>query len=499
MHYPKLSAFLCGFVSVTALPPLHILPVLFIGISILLILIWKSDTPKQAFLRGYCFGFSFFSFGLSWIGNAVLIDQTYLMFLYPIIFISCGAFFALFIAVPAWLSRYLKKPLCTYLSFCALIVIFEWIRSFILTGFPWNLWGTVFAFSTSFIQLSAFGGTYLLSLLALLIFGAPFFWIISPSKTRFISTFGISFLSLFIIFYAGQIRLDKESNEKSTTIIRFVQPSIPQTLKWNPTSLEQNFDTHINLSKQDIPKEISAILWGETASPFPLDFDEEHNQKIRQAIPEKGYLITGMVRYYTHKGYPKAANSLMAFDSHGNPVAYYDKSHLVPFGEYIPLRRWLPNWLRPLANTIGTFTPGPGPQKIELQNLPSFGVAICYEAIFPHKILDQANRPEWIINPTNDGWYGDSFGPHQHFTATRLRAVEEGITIARIANNGISALISPYGTIIGKLNLNQAGFIDLSLPVKTSLSTTYSRYGNAIILNICIFLLALALLFHFKP
>lgn len=490
---------MCGWISVAALPPLHLFPLLFVSISLLLFLIQKSATPKQAFLRGYCFGFAFFAFGLLWIGNAVLIDRTFLMMLYPIIFIACGAFFGLFAAIPAWLSFRFQKPVSVYLSFCALSVVFEWIRSFFLTGFPWNLWGSVFAFQTALLQFAAYGGTYLLSLLALLICGAPFLWLARPDKKSAAAAGAVSVVLLGFMFAAGLLRLNSEKHAPSSTIVRFVQPSIPQTLKWNAASLEQNLDAYIALSKQKPLRGVSAVLWGETASPFPLDMDEAHNYKARQAVPENGYLITGQIRYRFQDGRTQASNSVMVFDDRGSPVAYYDKAHLVPFGEYVPLRRWLPNWLRPLANTVGTFAAGSGPQKISLSGLPDFGAAICYEAIFPHRIINQKDRPQWIINPTNDGWYGVSFGPYQHFTAARLRAVEEGVTVARIANNGISALISPYGTVLGKLNLNETGALDIPLPTQISFPTAYSKYGNLSVLIICTFLLFTAFILHPNP
>lgn len=459
----------------------------------------RSPSPKTAFIRGWCFGFSFFSFGLSWIGNAVLIDNTFLCWLYPLIFLACGIFFGLFVAVPAWLSFYFRKPVAQYLAFCALVVLFEWLRSFFLTGFPWNLWGTVLAFSTPLIQLSSVGGTYLLSLIALLICGAPFLWLADPGRGRLLLSTGIiTALSGFIIAF-GLLRLSSETPAASPTVIRIVQPSIPQTFKWDNASLEQNLDSYIELSRQKPLDGVSAVIWGETASPFPLDIDEAHNYKVRAAIPDSGYLITGLVRYHFKNGGSRASNSMMVFDKSGNPAAYYDKSHLVPFGEYIPLRSWLPDWLRPLANTVGTFTPGKGPEVISLPGLPDLGAIICYEAIFPGRIINPDHRPQWVINPTNDGWYGDSFGPRQHFVATRLRAVEEGVTIVRAANNGISGVISPYGTVLARLNLNQKGVADAALPAQMSFPTPYGKYGNVIILFICTFLLYIAFLIRPKP
>ena len=476
-----------------ALPPFYVFPLLFITVSLWIWLIDRSDSPRRAFACGYWFGFSFFAFGLCWIGNALLLDNTFLRWLYPVVFLACGVFFAFFFAVPAYLSWFFKTAVARYLAFAGLIVVFEWIRSFFLTGFPWNLWGSVLAFHTALLQPASVGGAYLLSLLVLLICGAPFLYLAAPNRKNLILSGSIIFILFGGTALWGGLRLQEESSAPSSTLIRIVQPSIPQSFKWDEGLLEQNLDTYLNFSRKAPTDGIKAVIWGETASPFPLDFDEAHNFKVRGIIPQEGYLITGQVRYHTRDSRRQASNSLLVFDNRGNPRAWYDKFHLVPFGEYIPLRRFLPDWLRPLANTVGTFTPGPGPKKITLPGLPDFGAAICYEAIFPGRILDSNNRPQWLINPANDGWYGNSAGPHQHLVAARIRAVEEGITVVRAANSGISAVISPFGTIIKQLGLNQADVLDVYLPQQLSLPTLYGQYGNFIILMICFILINRAL------
>ena len=259
-------------------------------------------------------------------------------------------------------------------------------------------------------------------------------------------------------------------------------------MKWNKETLEKNLQDYIKLSQTKGYENKDFIIWGETASPFPLDIDTFHRQKVTEAIPPQGYLITGTLRYMIDKygeAFPK--NSILIIDKRGDIIGEYDKSHLVPFGEYIPMREYLPSFVRPIANSIANFLSGSGPSTTKIKNYPSIGSVICYEIIFPHEIVNQNQRPEWIINATNDGWYGNSAGPYQHLVATQLRAVEEGISIVRAANSGISAIITPLGKIQNKIGLNQRGILDDRLPLQLNLYTSYGKYGNKIPLILVIF------------
>lgn len=493
LRHPLILAFLCGWLSVAALPPFYLFPFLFITFGIFLGLLNLFPGFKNGFKIGYAFGFGFFAFGFSWIGNALLIDIASFGWLYPLVLIACGAFFGLFAAFPAAISSYFTSFRARYLALAALWVIFEWLRSFILTGFPWNLLGTVLGFQNELLQTASQGGTYLLSLLVFLTVTAPaLFFHYRTRISLFLSIF-IPAVILGCLFLYGHNRLANQCFEESSTTIRLVQPAIPQAMKWNRSTLEDNFSKYIALSQSFGHDKVDFVIWGETAAPYPLDLDPDHLKLVTKAVPADGYLITGLVRYeFDADGKYYPYNSLFTIDRSGRILNHYDKFHLVPFGEYIPLKQYLPEWVRPLASIIGTFRAGSGPQRLEVAGQPSFGALICYEVIFPHQILNQQQRPDWIINLTNDGWYGNSAGPRQHLLSTRLRAIEEGITIARAANTGISALISPYGTILGQIDLNKKGILDIKLPRNSQFSTTYSRFGNIIILTVSALLILLA-------
>lgn len=487
--YKNLIAFISGGVSVLGFAPYFNVAASVLCFSFFLYLLLSCKNKKELFLLGYSFGFAHFAFGLIWIGNALLIAPEKFGWLYPVVFLASGAFFGLFFALPAMFTHYARKSWQKWIVFVALMVVFEWIRSFFLTGFPWNLSGYGLAFSDEIVQTASVGGVYLLSLIAL--FDYTFFGFLCFEKNM--KKAGI-LLVLFVVcnllvWSGGYWRLKNADVEKNGVIVRIVQPSIPQTLKWKKNAAEENFEKYINLSGKETSEKPDIIVWGETASPFSLDVDDEQRKKLLPILNKGSYLIAGMVTFsFNSFGYVPH-NSLVVFDETGEVVDYYHKSHLVPFGEYIPLRKYLPNFIRPIANAIGTFGKGKGPKVIRLKNLSSFGGIICYEVIFPHEIVNKDNRPDFLVNATNDAWYGDSAGPYQHWVAAKLRAVEEGIAVVRVANNGISGLINAYGTEEKKLPLNYSGFADVELNKPMNRITWYAKLGNMTVLMFCLILI----------
>lgn len=482
----KKWAFILGMAAVGVLPP-HNMPWLgFFTFPALLLLINAAPTKKTAFAIGYWFGFGYFACNMAWIGNALLIDAARFGWLYPLTLAAAGGFFGLFVAFPALLCRFFNGLPARYLGFSAFWVIFEWIRSFIFTGFPWNLLGSALAFSDTMLQAAALVGTYGLSLWALMAFAAPAIYIQNPNKKTAAVSLAVPLLLAGLTFCYGYARLKQADTTPSEITVRIVQPAIPQGMKWNSKKLESNFAKYIQLSQAPGFEKVKITVWGETATPFPLDFEPQYLSQIAKAVPPQGYLITGLVRYQYNNGEFRPLNSMFAINDAGKIVASYDKSHLVPFGEYIPLRSLLPEWIRPVTNAVADFIPGNGPDVTKLPDIPGFGTLICYEIIFPHQVINPNNRPDWLINLTNDGWYGNSQGPYQHLVTTRLRAIEEGRTIVRAANTGISAVISPYGKIIASLGLDKGGWIDADLPKQMFLPTIYGHWGNIIPLILCL-------------
>lgn len=496
VQYHKICSFILGAISVAALPPYYIFPAAIIAFSGLFYLLTKADSLKHSFAIGYWFGVAHFGLGLSWIANALLVDIASFGWLYPITIIAAGIFFGLFSGLATFSICKFPTFISKYLSFAAFWGLSEWLRSFILTGFPWNLLGTILTFSPELYQSASLIGTYGLSLLTILFCTAPAL-IFSSQKVDKIFALIIILLLPTTNYTYGIYRLHqyRELFTPNGIKIRLVQPSIPQNLKWDRDTLEQNFAKHIELSKQDGLNDVDFVIWGETASPFPLDIDTKHRQQLQTAIPSQGHLITGTVRIQISPyGQTVPFNSMLIFNKQGDVVSHYDKSHLVPFGEYIPLREYLPSWIRPITNTITNFQAGSGPRSIHINSLPEFTPLICYEIIFPSQVTNKQDRPQWLINLTNDGWYGDSAGPYQHLVSTIMRATEEGLTTVRVANNGISAIITPLGEISAQMPLNYIGILDAKLPQKLSHPTLYSHYGN--IIPLCLIALLLLVAFY---
>jgi apolipoprotein N-acyltransferase len=263
-------------------------------------------------------------------------------------------------------------------------------------------------------------------------------------------------------------------------------------MKWEPTAAQRNFRLLLDLSSAPESRKLAAVVWPEAATPFLLGRDAYHRHEIAAVAADRGYVITGAVRTNPPPGpVVQVWNSIEAVDGKDEIVARYDKAHLVPFGEYMPLRDVLP--LRKITPGSLDYSAGPGPRTIELPGLPPFAPLICYEIIFPGAIVDEHDRPAWILNVTNDAWYGRTSGPYQHFAIARTRAVEEGLPLVRVANNGISGIVDPAGRVVARIDLDTVGYADLPLPAENPAPTLYARGGDWILLALlCLGLLPVA-------
>jgi len=470
---------LLGLLAVAALPPVQALPALWLSFPGLIWLIDGARTRRQAFLDGWWFGFGFFSAGLYWIAYALLVDPVRYGWMVPFAIFGLGGFLALFVGATTWGARRWARPgPARVMLFAALWVILEWVRSWLFTGFPWNLIGSVWLSVLPVAQVAALAGTFGLSLLTLLAAGLPALLARGGAGHRLAAASGLGLLVLAATW--GALRM---GNDPVPTVpgvrLRLVQANIEQTLKWKPEMRLQNLNLHLTLTQAPGWEGITDVIWPETAAPSFLDRDPGAVRLMAAAVPPGGLLIAGTVRGTAPQVEPfQVWNSLQAMDGSGAIVGTYDKAHLVPFGEYVPLHDWLP--LAKITAGAVDFTPGPGPRTIALPGLPPVGPQICYEAIFPGAVVDRAHRPAWMLNVTNDGWYGISAGPYQHLAAARLRAIEEGLPLVRAANTGISAVVDPFGRITTSLGLGRRGVLDADLPQALPDQLTYARFGNAV-------------------
>ncbi len=258
--------------------------------------------------------------------------------------------------------------------------------------------------------------------------------------------------------------------------LRLVQANIAQHHKWRDDLRADHFARHVELTAAPAAAPITLVIWPETAVPYLLDREPERLAMIADLVPPGGLLITGAVRATPEGMTPfQVWNSLRVIDDGGAVVATYDKHHLVPFGEYVPFRGILT--LVKLTAGAVDYSPGPGPRTLALDGLPSVSPLICYEAIFPGQVTDPDDRPGWLLNVTNDGWYGVSTGPYQHLAQARLRAVEEGLPLVRAANTGISAVVDSFGRVTASLGLAKAGVVDAALPMALPDPTPFARAG----------------------
>jgi apolipoprotein N-acyltransferase len=284
-------------------------------------------------------------------------------------------------------------------------------------------------------------------------------------------------------------------------MLRLVQPNIDQASKWLPELRRGHIENQMRLSSgpgtEPASRPVSHVIWAETAVPFLLANEPELRSQLAGIVPRNGLLIAGAPRMGDSGAPLRMWNSLHGLDETGAVVGTYDKHHLVPFGEYTPLRSVL-GWLGLGKLTIGGqgFSTGPGLVTLTLPGLPPFSPLICYEVIFPGRVVANNPRPQWLLNITNDAWFGVSSGPYQHFASARIRAVEEGLPMVRVANSGISAVVDPYGRLLGRLRLNQAGVLDSPLPKPARSVTLYAEYGDILGLFLIAILAFSALIFR---
>ncbi len=375
--------------------------------------------------------------------------------------------------------------------------IAEWLRGHILTGLPWNVIGYALTAPLILLQSASLIGIYGLTLITVIALAAPLVaWVDArerqASPARGLSGFAISatLLVLCLVWGAGRLALP-EPPDVAGARVRLVQPSIRQREKWRPEHQERIFREHLALSRrnaagiEDGLKGVAAVIWPEAAMPFLPLASPQALAMIGELLPAGTYLISGALRVETAPEGPAGTlrrlvyNSLMVFGPGSLLAALYDKIHLVPFGEYLPLQSTLEAiGLEQLSRLRGGFAAGPRPRPLlSVPGLPRIGPLVCYEAIFPSAIVQGAERPGVLVNLTNDGWFGNTTGPRQHFHQARVRAAEEGLPILRVANNGISAVIDARGAVRQRLDLDVKGVIDAIVPGVLA-PPPYARLGD---------------------
>ncbi len=424
---------------------------------------WAAQSWRRAFWIGFAWGWGFFVAGLYWITDAILTDVAQFWWLVPIAVPALALPLAVFVAGPAVLAWRVRAGWPRVLVFAGAWVLFEMLRGWVFTGFPWNLLGTVWAFGALPIQAAAWVGVHGLSLATVIIAATPLLG-------RRAMLGGAAALAGFALF--GLVRLWPAEPPPQPVGLLIVQGNVAQEVKWREDQRIPILRRYIEArAKPRWPRcgscrrtETLVVIWPETAVPFLVADDPEVRQLIAGALPQRAILLTGTVRaeYGPDRRLRRVFNSLVAIDPAGEVRGIADKIHLVPFGEYMPLSGLLP--IRLVQGGMD-FTPGGELQPMRVDGVPSFGTLICYEVIFPAAVVPR-ERPEWLVNVTNDAWFGISAGPWQHLAAARLRAVEEGLPLARAAQTGISAVFDARGREVARTGLGETGVLMAPLPAR---------------------------------
>lgn len=480
---------MAGILAAAALPPVHAVPVLLLAFPCLIWLIDSSPSRRRAFMDGWWFGFGHFVAGLYWIGFSLLVDAAQFAWLLPFAVLCIPAVLAVYTGFVAVLTRSISRGPLRIIAAAAAWVLVEWLRGQLFTGFPWNAIGTVWAFSDSMMQFASVGGVYALSLLTVFIAASP--TMLGYQMGRGGWPFPIIALVLTAGLWSyGAARLPAGTPQfVPDVVLRVVQPNIPQRIKWQPALRDRHLATYLKLSSQRSESAPTHIIWPETAVPFFVASDALRRRAMASIIPKNGLLLTGAVRRSPRGMRPfQVWNSFYAIDPAGDIVATYDKFHLVPFGEYVPFRGLL-DFAKITAGRTD-FSAGSGPQTITLLGLPPVSPLICYEVIFPGMVTAPSARPHWLLNVTNDAWFGTSSGPFQHLAMARFRAVEQGVPLVRAANTGISAVTDSYGRVLARIDLNKQGALTIGLPRSRETPTPFSIFGSApvLILSLGLFL-----------
>jgi apolipoprotein N-acyltransferase len=497
-----LVAFASGAVGALAMPPVGFLPALALALVPAIWLLDGSAGGDPAHLRraatsaavaGWWWGFGYFVAGLWWLGAAFLVEADEFAWAMPFGVLGLPAVLAFFPAFGFAVARLLwVRGAIRILALAFGLTLSEWLRGHLFTGFPWNTLGMALGQQLWLMQAASIVGLYGLTVLAILIGAAPATLATGTTLRRQWAPTALALLALAALAGFGAARIpDAPVASVEGVRLRIMQPNLQQDAKFNPDNRDAIMRRYLTVSNQDNGPvhgvaDVTHVIWPESAFPFLLHRSPSALAQIAGLLPAGVTLITGAARMdepLPGETVGRFFNAIQVVTDDGTIVGSYDKAHLVPFGEYVP--DWIDGLiqaagLHQFVHIPGGFTPADHRGHLAIPGLPPVAATICYEAIFPGDVVPDGPRPNLILNVTNDGWFGHTAGPYQHFAQARLRAVEEGLPLVRAANTGISAVVDPYGRVLGELPLGAEGVLDSSLPTPISASL-YTTLGSLIL------------------
>ena len=501
-------AFVAGALGALAMAPFDLFPAL---LAPMVVGVWLLDGASEtagarrgalsfaalraAFGAGWWLGFGYFLAGLWWLGAAFLVEADKFAWALPLGVVGLPIILAIFTGAGFTLARVLWRPgPGRVLIFAAALTASELARGLLFTGFPWNVWGMALGGNLVLAQAGSLVGLYGLTLLAVAIFASPA-TLADPTESaprRWSRAMTVATLALAALAAFGGLRLTGGNVEAVKGVkLRIMQPNLPQDAKFRPDNKADILRRYLALSdRATSPRatglaDVTHLIWPESAFPFILARDPQALAQIGAALPAGAVLITGAARVEESTALQgrvgdnlRYFNSVQIVASGGAILESADKVHLVPFGEYLPFRKWFDQiGLRQFVHIPGGFDAGPRRKALRAPGLPDIAPLVCYEAIFPGEVTPEgsAARPGLLLNVTNDGWFGRTPGPYQHLAQARLRAIEEGLPLVRAANTGVSAVVDPYGRILAQLPLGVDAVLDAPLPQRIE-PTVFARW-----------------------
>jgi apolipoprotein N-acyltransferase len=508
-------AFASGAVGALALPPLSLFPLIAVPLTIA---VWLIDGAQDhgrrraltgslwaAFGAGWWMGFGYFLSSLWWVGSALLVEADKFAWALPLAVVALPAMLAVFPAAGFALARLLWSPGPMRIFALAFgLGIAEWARGLLFTGFPWNDLGMALGVNLALAQTASLVGLHGLTFLTIAIFAAPAtLWRVSESRLNLAPTI-IAAAALVVVAAFGEFRLMAPASATLPGVkLRLIQPNVGQDdASFSPETKQAILRRYFDLSERATSpdrsgvRDVTNLIWPESAFPFILSRDPQALSEIVDFLGSGATLITGAARREDGSP-PQYFNSIEIVGRDGLSAQRYDKQHLVPFGEYMPFASLLERaHITQMVDIPGGFEPGSGRRILRIPGLPDATPLICYEAIFPTEVGDAvsgAERPGWLLNVTDDAWFGMTPGPYQHYAQARLRAIELGLPMVRDANSGISAVLDGFGREIAVAPLGAEGVLDAELPEALA-PTVQSRLGSVGAMLIGLAFLAAALI-----
>lgn len=468
---------LLGLICSFGQPPFNFVLPSLCSLALFFYFIYTFERTTQAVIFSFCFGYGYCFYSHHWLIESLMAYGDLFLWLVPFALFLIPVVFAPYFALAGYLIRKIAHK--NVLVIALIWIITEYMRSYGYIESPWLLIGYIWSGSENISQSVSLFGIWGLSYLTIIWAGAFYHLILSFDNPKYCTTILLALISYTACDFYGENHL-KSSLVIQKTKIRIIQPNIDNNVYSRINNRYENFQKLMNLSKDAQDKKINFIIWPEGSHEF--DLSPHFLELVREIIPLKSYLILNASRKETSP--LKHWNSMFVIDSFGNVVDSYDKKHLVAFGEYIPLRKYLP-FIQKL--TPGAIDYSKGVSSKAMQVIPSFLPSICYEDAFP-EYTDQ--KFTWIINLTNDGWFGTSIGPYQHLAIAKFRAIEHGVPMVRAALTGISAIIDSFGNIIESTGLLKEAVIDATLPAYIKHFTYYHIYNYYSVMLLIIISLA---------